>query len=348
MERRSLGPDLQVSPISLGAMSFGSGFTRETKIDESLAARLVNTALDGGVNLIDTADTYGGRYGLSETILGRVVRRRRDEVLLATKVGFGDLGANVLTYDNVVAVCEASLQRMGVDHIDLLQLHRADRTVPLAESLGALEDLVGRGLIRAFGVSNHRAFEVAGAVGRQRALGRPAITCVQIQYSLAAREVEHEILPHCRTDGIGVLVFSPLGGGQLTGWRDTPGASGRRNMGALPRVEQDVLRRARAVVRAVARARGVSMAQVALAWVLAQPGVSSVIVGPSKVEQLLDNLRAADLELDDEELADLSAATELPAIYPASLDRVAGFTEPGAPAVATPSWPVDAPWLASQ
>jgi aryl-alcohol dehydrogenase-like predicted oxidoreductase len=336
---------LEVSPISLGAMSFGSGFTRETKIDESLAARLVDRALDAGVNLIDTADTYGGKYGLSETILGRVVRDRRDDVLLATKVGFGDLGPRVLSYENIVSVCEASLQRMNVEHIDLMQLHRADRTVPFDESIGALEDLVSRGLVRAFGVSNHHAFEVAGVVARQRALGRRAITSVQVRYSLVAREVEHEILPYCRTDDIGVLVFSPLAGGQLTGWTDTPGAAGRRKMGALPRVEQDVLRRARAVVHAIARGRDVSMARVALAWVLAQPGVSSVIVGPSTVDQLNDNLLSVDLALDDEELADLSAATELAPIYPASTDRAWGFAEPGG-STATPARPGAAPWLA--
>src|SRR5260370_11183510 len=145
MEVRRLGVGVpHVSPLSLGAMSFGAGFTRGTVIDEDLAARLVNTALDAGVNLIDTADTYGGKYGLSETVLGRVVAARRDEVYLATKVGFGDLGPSVLTYDNVIATCEGSLQRMGVDHIDLYQLHRPDRTVPLTDTLPALDELLPR------------------------------------------------------------------------------------------------------------------------------------------------------------------------------------------------------------
>jgi aryl-alcohol dehydrogenase-like predicted oxidoreductase len=348
MELRPLGAgNLRVSPISLGAMSFGSGFTRETVIDDDLAAALVNRAIDAGVNLIDTADTYGGTFGTSETVLGRVLRNRRDEVLLATKVGYGDLGPNVLTYDNVIAGCEGSLRRLGIETIDLYQLHRPDRSVPLEETLGALEDLVTRGLVREFGVSNYRAFEVAGAVARLRALQRPCISSVQVQYSLVSRDVEHEILPHCRTDDIGVLVFQPLAGGQLTGWRDTRGARGRRRLGILDTAGPENLPRARAVVDAIARARGVSMAQVALAWVLAQPGITSAIVGASILSQLDDALLATDLVLEAEELLDLDAATALTPIYPASSDRGMGFLEPGD--VSLPSTgrsPDDAPWLA--
>jgi aryl-alcohol dehydrogenase-like predicted oxidoreductase len=329
MELRPLGVSgLEVSKISLGAMSFGSGFTRETKIDEDLAARILNRALDAGVNLVDTADTYGGKFGRSETVLGGVLKHRRDDVLVATKVGFGDLGPGALRYDNVIASCEGSLRRLGIDHIDLYQLHRADRTVPLEETLGALEDLVARGLVRTIGVSNYRAWEIARAAERHRALGRLPISSMQIYYSLANRDAEHEILPYCRTDDVGVLVFSPLAGGQLTAWRDTAGAPGRRNIGALPPADPDVLRAARAVVDALARSLGVSMARVALAWVLAQPGVTSAIVGPSKVEQLDDNLLAAELALEPEELADLDAATQVAPIYPAFLDRALGFAEP--------------------
>jgi aryl-alcohol dehydrogenase-like predicted oxidoreductase len=302
-------------------MSFGSGFTRETVIDEDLAARLVNTALDAGVNLIDTADTYGGKYGLSETVLGRVVAARRDEVLLATKMGFGDLGPNVLTHDNVIATCEGSLQRMGVDHIDLYQLHRPDRTVPLEETLGALEELVTRGLVREIGMSNYYAWEVGLAQGSQRTAGRRRISSMQIPYSLLQRDVEHEILPYCLADDVGTLIYAPLAAGQLTGWRDTPGAAGRRKGGGMASGDAARLRTARAVIDAIARARGVSMAQVGLAWLLAQPGVTSAIVGPSKVEQLEDNLRAVDLVLAEQELHDLSAATEPEWHYPGAWNR---------------------------
>ncbi|HEX4019173.1 MAG TPA: aldo/keto reductase [Frankiaceae bacterium] len=331
MRRRRLGTgSLQVSVVSLGAMSFGSGFSRETLIDERLASQLVNHALDAGVNLIDTADTYGGSFGMSETLLGKLVKSRRDDVLLATKVGYADRGPHVLTYDNVIASCEGSLRRLGVDHIDLYQLHRPDRTVALAETLGAMGDLVIRGLVREIGMSNYRAFEVAGAVARQEALGRPSISAVQVQYSVVARDVEHEILPQCRADDVGVLVYQPLSSGQLAGWQETPGARGRRRLGILSE-ETDSLQRARAAVDAIARERGVSMAQVALAWVLAQPGVTSAIVGPSKLRQWEDNLLAADLILSDTELVDLRAATAPPPLYPTSMDRSMGFPEPGEP-----------------
>ena len=329
MQRRQLGTgSLQVSAISLGAMSFGSGFSRETVIDEELAAQLVNRALDAGVNLIDTADTYGGAFGRSESVLGRIVKDRREEVLLATKVGYADRGPRVLTYDRVIAGCEASLRRLGVDHIDLYQLHRPDRTVPIAETLAAMEDLVTRGLVREIGMSNYRAFEVSGALARQRALGRSPISCVQVQYSLVARDIEHEIVPQCRAEEVGILAYQPLASGQLTGWRETPGARGRRRMGILGEETQS-LQRAREVVDAIARGRDVSMAQVSLAWVLAQPGVTSAIVGPSRLAQWDDNLRAAELVLDDNELRDLNAATALQPLYPASMDRSMGFPEPG-------------------
>jgi aryl-alcohol dehydrogenase-like predicted oxidoreductase len=338
---------MQVSALSLGAMSFGSGFTRETVIDEKLAAALVDRSLDAGINLIDTADTYGGSFGTSETVLGRVTRNRRNEVLLATKIGYGDLGPRVLTYDNVIAGCEASLRRLGVDVIDLYQLHRPDRTVPLEETVGALEELVARGHIREFGLSNYRAFEVAGLVARQRALGRQACSSVQVKYSLVCRDIEHEILPHCRADRLGVLVFQPLDSGRLTGRQDTPGARGRRRLGILDDGSSANVTQARAAVEKVAAARGVSMAQVALAWVLAQPGVTSAIVGPSTLAQLEDNIRAADLVLDEDELRQLDAATAPNVIYPAASDRGMGFLEPGVAAPASAGrQPEDAPWLA--
>jgi aryl-alcohol dehydrogenase-like predicted oxidoreductase len=327
MESRSLATgSLKVSKLSLGAMTFGSGFTRKTQVDEALASQLVNRALDAGVNLIDTAETYG--EGRSEAIVGRAVRTRRDEVLLATKVGFGDRGPGALAYDKVVAACEASLRRLGVDHIDLYFLHRADRATPLEETLRALEDLVARGLVREIGASNFRAWEVAGAVARQRALGRPAFSAVQIYYSLVGRDAEHEILPQCRTDRLGVLVYSPLAAGLLSGWNDTAGARGRRVVGALPAVAPDVRRDALAALDAVATARGVSIVQVALAWVLAQPGVTSVIVGARSIEQLDDNLAAADLVLASDEIARLNAVAAPEPIYPASVDRQWEFQEP--------------------
>jgi aryl-alcohol dehydrogenase-like predicted oxidoreductase len=329
MDLRPLGVgSLKVSKVSLGAMPFGGGFTREARIDEELAKGLVHRALDAGINLIDTADTYGGKRGRSEEVLGRVIRGRRDEVLLATKVGYGDLNPGVLRYENVIASCEGSLRRLGVDHIDLYQLHRADRSVPFEETLQALDDLVTRGLVREIGVCNHRAWEVARAVARQRALGRPEFSAVQVYYSLVARDVEHEILPQCRSDGLGVLVFSALAGGMLTGWNDTASAPGRRAGGVEAPVKPEAVHRARAVLDRIASARGVSMAHVSLAWVLAQPGVTSAIVGASRIEQLDDNIAAAELVLEPDELAQLDAVAVPEPIYPAALDRTWGFAEP--------------------
>ena len=187
MKRRRLGASgLEVSVLSLGAMTFGSGMPPVTTVDERDAQAMIDRALAAGVNLIDTADVYA--FGQSEEILGRCVRalhgRRRDDVLVATKCGFGSHEAGALSYDNVVAACEASLTRLGLDHIDLYQLHRPDRATPIEETLRALDDLVTRGLVRAIGTSNFRAWETSAAVARQRALGRPAFTATQLYYSL--------------------------------------------------------------------------------------------------------------------------------------------------------------------
>jgi aryl-alcohol dehydrogenase-like predicted oxidoreductase len=329
MEFRSLGQGpLQISVVSLGAMPWGGGFTREVKVDETLARRLVDVAIDGGVNLIDTAESYGGGPGRSEEVLGRVIKGRRDKVLLATKVGFNDMGPGALRPEKVIVACEASLGHLGVDHIDLYQLHRADRAVPLEETLGALDELVRRGLIRQFGVSNFRAWEVADANGRLRALGKPTIVSMQVHYSLVFRDIEHEILPFCRACEVSTIIFSPLAGGQLSSMEDSPSASGRRRFGALPDVKGRGLAAVRTVLGTIARERRVSMSQVALAWALAQPGVTTVLTGPTTAEQLEDNIAAADLKLGTQELSALSDATAIEKVYPSSLDESAGFQTP--------------------
>ncbi len=294
MERRRLGASgLDVSVLSLGAMTFGSGMPPITTVDEREARAMVDRALDAGVNLVDTADVYAD--GQSEEILGAAVKGRRDDVLLATKVGFGTRDPGALSYDNVVAACEGSLRRLGTDRIDLYQLHRPDRTTPMEETLRALDDLVARGLVRETGTSNFRAFENAAAVAHQRALGRPAFTAAQLYYSLVGREAEHELIPECRADDLGVIVWSPLSSGYLTGRYREGAPGGRRTTFTFPPVDPDLGARGVEAVAAVAAAHGVSMAQVALAWVLAQPGITSAIVGASSVEQLDDNLAAAAL-----------------------------------------------------
>lgn len=318
--------------LSLGAMTFGAGMPPVTTVDERDASAMIDRALAAGVNLIDTADVYA--FGQSEEIVGRCVRQlgsRRDDVLVATKCGFGSHDAGALSYDNVVAACEASLDRLGLDHIDLYQLHRPDRATPMEETLRALDDLVTRGLVRAVGTSNFRAWETSSAVARQRALGRPAFTATQLYYSLVAREAEHELIPECRADDLGVIVWSPLSSGFLTGRYRSTGESaeeGRRTTFTFPPVDPDLGERALVALAAVADGRGVPMSRVALAWVLAQPGVTSAIVGASSLEQLDDNLAAAELTLTPAELAALGAATALAPIYPAWWDPAMGIPGP--------------------
>jgi aryl-alcohol dehydrogenase-like predicted oxidoreductase len=309
-------------------MTFGSGMPPVTTVDERDARAMVDRALAAGVNLIDTADVYAS--GQSEEIVGRCVRDargRREDVLVATKVGFGARDRGALSYDAVVEGCEASLRRLGLDHIDLYQLHRPDRTTPVDETLRALDDLVARGLVRAVGTSNFRAWETAAAVARQRALGRNAFTAAQLYYSLVARDAEHELIPQCRADDLGVIVWSPLSSGFLTG-RYRAGGEGRRTMFTFPPVDPDRGEQALVALAAVADGRGVAMAPVALAWVLAQPGITSAIVGASSIEQLEANLAAADLELTAHELAVLDAATALAPIYPAWWDPAMGIPGP--------------------
>jgi aryl-alcohol dehydrogenase-like predicted oxidoreductase len=330
VERRRLGASgLEVSVLSLGAMTFGSGMPPITTVDEREARAMVDRALAAGVNLVDTADVYAN--GQSEEILGAAVKGRRDDVLLATKVGFGSRDPGALSYDNVVAACEGSLRRLGTDRIDLFQLHRPDRTTPIEETLHALDDLVARGLVRETGTSNFRAFENAAAVAHQRALGRPAFTAAQVYYSLVGREAEHELIPQCRADDLGVIVWSPLSSGYLTGRYSATGEGapgGRRTTFTFPPVDPDLGARGVEAVAAVASARGVSMARVALAWVLAQPGITSAIVGASSLEQLDDNLAAGALVLTPDELDALDAATALAPIYPAWWDPAMGIPGP--------------------
>ncbi len=288
---------------------------------------MVDRALDAGVNLIDTADVYA--FGQSEEILGAAIRDRRDDVLVATKMGFGSREGGALSYDTVVAACEASLRRLGIDRIDLYQLHRPDRTTPIEETLRALDDLVARGLVRATGTSNFRAWEMSAAVARQRALGRPAFTAAQLYYSLVGREAEHELIPECRADDVGVIVWSPLSSGFLTGRyrRRAARVGGARRSRSRPSIPTW----ADAGVEAVAAvADGAACRWRRSRW----PGCSRSPASPrrssgaSSLEQLDDNLAAAELVLTAEELAALDAATALAPIYPAWWDPAMGIPGP--------------------
>jgi aryl-alcohol dehydrogenase-like predicted oxidoreductase len=308
----------------MGTMTFGGkgGFASvgSTGVDE--ARRQVDQCLDAGVNLIDTANVYSD--GLSEEILGEVLEGRRDEVLVATKarmpMGDGPNDAG-LSRHHLVAQCEASLRRLRTDHIDLYQVHEWDGQTPLSETLQALDDLVRAGKVRYVGCSNYAGWQLMKALGVAEREGLGRFCSQQIHYTLQAREAEYELLPIAIDQGLGVLVWSPLAGGLLSGKyrRGAPGPEGSRLLSGWdepPVRDQDKLYDIVDVLVAVAAARGASPAQVALAWLLDRPAVTSVIVGARTSEQLTDNLGAASLSLTADELARLEQVSRPPLLYP--------------------------------
>ncbi len=326
MEYRRLGRSgLRVSVLGLGTATFG-GRAEFVKLGETGvegARRQVDMALDAGVNLIDTADAYSG--GHSEEIVGEALAGgRRERLLVATKVRFrtgagpNDAG---LSRAHVVAACEASLRRLRTDHIDLYQLHEWDGRTPLEETLGALDDLVRAGKVRYVGCSNFTGWQVMKALGIAERERLPAFACQQVFVSLQERSSEFEIIPSALDQGLGILVFSPLAGGLLSGKyrRDRPFPEGTRHAnqwGEPPDPDFDALHDIVDVLLAIAAAHAVSAAQVALAWVLARPGITSAIVGARTDEQLADNLAAARLVLSDDEHARLEAVSRPRLPYP--------------------------------
>jgi aryl-alcohol dehydrogenase-like predicted oxidoreductase len=318
MQTTKLGP-LTVSRLCLGAMLMGG----KTPAEES--HRMLDRFRDSGGTLIDTADVYGD--GESERTLAPWLASRRDEVVVATKVRMkvSDPPGEGLAPDRIRAACDASLKRLGLDVIDLYQVHAPDPSVPLEETLEALDGLVAAGKVRALGASNYPAWLLAWAVSLQDRNGWAPFVSLQPQYSLVERSIEVEILPFCRAAGIGLIPWGPLGAGFLTGRysRDQPPPAGSRMAAAEDDWEEAPARRAiernfRAVdeARAIAEARGATVAQVALAWLLAQPGVTSPIVGPRTLGQLEDLLPAAELRLDAGELERLGRHTRPPDAYP--------------------------------
>jgi aryl-alcohol dehydrogenase-like predicted oxidoreductase len=278
--------------------------------------------LDAGVNLIDTADVYS--TGRSEEIVGAAVAGRRDDVLLATKVrmpmgpGPNDAG---LSRHHIVSGCEASLRRLGTDHIDLYQVHEWDGVTPLEETLEALSALVAAGKVRYVGVSNYTGWQLLKALGTADRLGLQRFVSQQIYYSLQAREAEYELLPAAIDQGLGVLVWSPLAGGLLSGKyrRGTTAPAGSRLLTEWdepPVYDEDKLYDTVDVLVDIADGHGVSAAQVALAYLLGRPGVTSLVIGARTSEQLADNLAAAELTLDADERARLDKVSALPLIYP--------------------------------
>jgi len=339
MEYRRLGRSgLRVSTITMGTMTFGGkgGFSAVGTTGVDQARTQVNLALEAGVNLIDTADIYSD--GLSEEITGEVLAGRRDDVLLATKArmvagpGPNDGGAS---RHHLVRSLERSLKRLRTDHIDLYQIHEWDGQTPLEETLEALDSMVRSGKVRYVGASNYCGWQLMKALATADAHGYQRYVSQQIHYTLQARDAEDELVPLTLAEELGILVWSPLAGGLLSGKyrRDTSAPEGSRHLSDWnepPVHDEAKLYDIVDVLVEIGQAHGVSAAQVALAWLLGRPGVTSVVIGARTDAQLTDNLAAADLVLDDEERARLDTVSAVPLRYPhwhqaaTAADRLSG------------------------
>ena len=317
---------LFVSELCLGTMTFGGGegfWKAIGQVQQDEADALVRTALDAGINFIDTADVYSA--GVSEEITGQALKNlgvARDEVVVATKA-FGPTGEGPNSRGSsrfhLLDAAHKSLKRRGLGHIDLYQIHGWDPATPIDEIVRALDDLVRSGAVRYVGVSNWAAWQVTKALGISQAHGLARFQSVQAYYTIAGRDLERELAPMMLSETVGLMVWSPLAGGLLSGKYDREGRSeqgGRRATFDFPPVDKDRAFAAIDAMRPIAAAREVSVAQVAIAWLLHQRHVSSVIVGAKRVEQLADNIGAATLELTAEELSTLDAASRLPLEYP--------------------------------
>lgn len=314
---------LVVSRIAFGTMTMGSGMAAAlSKLDSTESDRLIGQALDAGVNFFDTANVY--HAGESERILGAALGSRRQEAVIATKVGMRmskRLDDSGLSARHINQSLDASLQRLGTDHVDLLLCHRTDPITPLEETLVALDRLVQAGKVRYLGFSNWPAWLAAKAVAMQKANGWAPFVTGQMYYSLVGRDIEHDYVPFALDAGVGTMVWSPLAGGFLSGkyTRDDPTGGGGR-VASLDIVPFD---RERGydivdVLRIIAAARGTSVAAIALAWLTSRPAISSVIIGFANEAQMQQNLQASDLILTDEELASIEAAAAVQQPYPHS------------------------------
>ena len=323
MEQRRLGNSgLSVSVLSLGTMTVGGRdrFGKMGNLGVADTSRLLDLCQEAGVTTIDTADMYS--YGGAEEILGEALKGRRQALVLATKLfnrlapGPHDVG---LSRKHLMDACEASLRRLQTDYLDLYICHHFDMLVPLEETLRAFDDLVTQGKVRYIGCSNHSAWHVMKALGVSERLGRARYICQQVNYSLVAREVEHEIIPLALDQQVGVMAWSPLQAGLLTGKfrRDVRPAVSRLNeLDAPGTIDYERLYRIVDVLETIALARNVTLSQVALNWVMSKPGVDTVIIGARDEAQLRDNLAAATWRLTADEVGQLDAVSALPEPYP--------------------------------
>jgi aryl-alcohol dehydrogenase-like predicted oxidoreductase len=323
---------LKVSKVALGTMAFGRW------IDERRSAEVLDAALDAGITLIDTADVYGKgsdsgnplESGQSETILGNLLGARRHNIILATKVhgrvGSGPNDQGQSRY-HIIRAVEDSLRRLKTDYIDLYQVHQFDSETPLEESLRALDDLVRQGKVRYIGASNYAAWQIAKAHGISALLNLHRYESVQPEYSLIARGAERELLPFAQSEGVGVLVYSPLGRGLLTGkYRfaaeppaGTRGAAGEARI--KPLLENERNFRIVEGLKPIAQRKGWTLAQLALTWVVSQPAVTSAILGASSPAHIIESVAKVSEKLSTEELAEIDAITREDASAPETAAR---------------------------
>src|SRR5436190_6202848 len=312
-----------VSELCLGAMTFGGrGQMWEVigGLDQPAVDAIVGRSLDAGINFIDTADVYSA--GESETLLGKALGARRRDVVLATKVrGRMGKGPNQvgLSRLHIVEAVEASLTRLGTDYIDLYQVHRFDSLTGIEDTVRALDDLVRTGKVRYIGCSNFAAWQLMKSLAVSRAERLERFKCTQSYYSLAGRELEREMIPLLKDQGVGLLVWSPLAGGFLSGkfTRENKDAAARRASFDFPPVDKERTYAIVDVLRAIATSRNVSVPQVALAWILSRDVVTSVIIGARKLDQLDDNLKSVDVTLSADEIRKLDEVSSLKPEYPA-------------------------------
>lgn len=339
MEYRKMGASgVKVSPLCLGTMTFGeadeNSFMHKIGADEETSFRIMDRALEAGVNFFDTADVYG-QDGLSERVVGRwfAKGKKRDAVVLATKFRFrmgkgpNDTGGS---RRHIVEACEASLKRLGTDRIDLYQIHMQDIDTPEDETLRALDDLVRAGKVLYIGCSNYAAYRLVHSQWTSETKHLERFVTLQAQYSLIVRDIEKELVPACREFGLGILPWSPLGGGFLTGkyekGKGAPeGTRFEKWAERYQRFDNDRNWKTLDAVKAVASETGASVAQVSLAWLLHKPQVTSVIFGARSVEQLDDNLKAAEVKLTEGQVKALDDASAFDLGYPYTfLNQVQG------------------------
>jgi aryl-alcohol dehydrogenase-like predicted oxidoreductase len=340
---------LLVSELCLGTMTFGGASGMWEKIgtlQQSDAERLVGQSIDAGINFIDTADVYAN--GASEQITGQALKNLkvpRENVVVATKV-FSETGpgpnARGASRGHIMDGIKASLRRLQLDHVDLYQIHGFDPATPIEETVRALDLLVRQGHVRYVGISNWAAWQVVKALGIAERMGLSRFESLQSYYTVAGRDLEREIIPMLRSEGVGLMVWSPLAGGLLSGkyGREQQAEPGSRRIAFdFPPVDKERAWDCVDAMRPIAQAHGVSVAQIALSWLLHQPQVTSVIIGAKRPEQLADNIAATQVALSAAELEQIDNASRLPAEYPGWMFERQGETRRRQLAEAAPRQP---------